>query len=116
MSCAKIVKASWPDGSTITSKVSAVAIRNSSTVTGCTYWPSAATTVIFRPGMRTSKWLIAEPLMKRSRTLSPDRKDRKSTTSELQSLMRISYAVFCLKKKQKKAQTEKDTVPHSHNK
>src|SRR3546814_7428599 len=28
--------------------------------------------------------------------------DRKSTTSELQSLMRISYAVFCLKKKRKK--------------
>src|SRR3546814_1944653 len=27
--------------------------------------------------------------------------DRKSTTSELQSLMRISYAVFCLKKKNK---------------
>src|SRR3546814_8160212 len=26
--------------------------------------------------------------------------DRKSTTSELPSLMRISYAVFCLKKKQ----------------
>src|SRR3546814_8988781 len=31
-------------------------------------------------------------------------------TSELQSLMRISYAVFCLKKKQKeKAQTNKQT-------
>src|SRR3546814_3363181 len=30
-----------------------------------------------------------------------DRGDRKSTTSELQSLMRLSYAVFCLKKKQK---------------
>src|SRR3546814_7535230 len=28
--------------------------------------------------------------------------DRKSTTSELQSLMRISYAVFCLKKKKNK--------------
>src|SRR3546814_1984845 len=28
-----------------------------------------------------------------------DSTDRKSTTSELQSLMRISYAVFCLKKK-----------------
>src|SRR3546814_9251053 len=27
------------------------------------------------------------------------REDRKSTRSELQSLMRISYAVFCLKKK-----------------
>src|SRR3546814_3445778 len=30
--------------------------------------------------------------------------DRKSTTSELQSLMRISYAVFCLKKKKKTQQ------------
>src|SRR3546814_5749423 len=30
----------------------------------------------------------------------PDQ-DRKSTTSELQSLMRISYSVFCLKKKKK---------------
>src|SRR3546814_3180493 len=29
-------------------------------------------------------------------------RDRKSNTSELQSLMRISYAVFCLKKKKKK--------------
>src|SRR3546814_6875440 len=28
-------------------------------------------------------------------------------TSELQSLMRISYAVFCLKKKKKKKHTEK---------
>src|SRR3546814_1236909 len=28
-----------------------------------------------------------------------DREDRKSNTSELQSLMRISYAVLCLKKK-----------------
>src|SRR3546814_1180839 len=28
--------------------------------------------------------------------------DRKSTTSELQSLMRISYAVFCLKTKHKR--------------
>src|SRR3546814_5521078 len=31
--------------------------------------------------------------------LSVRSKDRKSNTSELQSLMRISYAVFCLKKK-----------------
>src|SRR3546814_8619111 len=29
-------------------------------------------------------------------------------TSELQSLMRISYAVFCLKKKQKKYQNNKE--------
>src|SRR3546814_7760556 len=33
----------------------------------------------------------------------PDRRDRKSTRLELQSLMRISYAVFCLQK-----QTEKN--------
>src|SRR3546814_9802678 len=32
-------------------------------------------------------------------TAHDHRGDRKSTTSELQSLMRISYAVFCLKKK-----------------
>src|SRR3546814_9469897 len=30
-----------------------------------------------------------------------DERDRKEHTSELQSLMRISYAVFCLKKKNK---------------
>src|SRR3546814_9387141 len=33
-------------------------------------------------------------------------------TSELQSLMRISYAVFCLKKK--KNNTENNTSTHSH--
>ena len=44
-----------PDGSTMASTVSAVPIRSSSIVIGWTYWPSAATTVIFRPGMRTSK-------------------------------------------------------------
>src|SRR3546814_4916037 len=34
-------------------------------------------------------------------------RDRKSTTSELQSLMRISYAVFCLKKKKQTQITSK---------
>src|SRR3546814_7444269 len=32
-------------------------------------------------------------------------------TSELQSLMRISYAVFCLKKKKK---TTQETITHKH--
>src|SRR3546814_3991755 len=36
--------------------------------------------------------------------LSPDARSEEHT-SELQSLMRISYAVFCLKKKKKKVQT-----------
>src|SRR3546814_3308284 len=35
--------------------------------------------------------------------------DRKEHTSELQSLMRISYAVFCLKKKKKKEITTMNT-------
>src|SRR3546814_5478958 len=35
-------------------------------------------------------------------------------TSELQSLMRISYAVFCLKKK-KKQQRQTKTQPHQEN-
>src|SRR3546814_5236573 len=39
----------------------------------------------------------------RNSPASPDNRDRRSEehTSELQSLMRISYAVFCLKKKTK---------------
>src|SRR3546814_1952180 len=40
--------------------------------------------------------------------------DRKSTTSELQSLMRISYAVFCLKKKNKLLPNDHKTHTHSH--
>src|SRR3546814_2517887 len=35
-------------------------------------------------------------------------------TSELQSLMRISYAVFCLKKKKTKPLTY-DVIPHHNN-
>src|SRR3546814_9778614 len=33
-------------------------------------------------------------------------------TSELQSLMRISYAVFCLKKKNKQDKSSNDVDPH----
>src|SRR3546814_7061538 len=40
--------------------------------------------------------------------------DRKSTRSELQSLMRISYAVFCLKKKKKTSTTTYDSNNHTH--
>src|SRR3546814_5571210 len=37
-------------------------------------------------------------------------------TSELQSLMRISYAVFCLKKNKKKHTTHTNTKPYITNK
>src|SRR3546814_1784859 len=43
------------------------------------------------PGLRAQAAPGAEPLARRSRS--------EEHTSELQSLMRISYAVFCLKKK-----------------
>src|SRR3546814_10734597 len=45
----------------------------------------------------------ASPTRRPSRRPAPNRQSRSEEhTSELQSLMRISYAVFCLKKKKKK--------------
>src|SRR3546814_3167297 len=46
----------------------------------------------------------------------PDMKFRRSEehTFELQSLMRISYAVFCLKKKNKKKKKMNTQSKHSH--
>src|SRR3546814_8055341 len=43
------------------------------------------------------------------------RKRSEEHTSELQSLMRISYAVFCLKKTNKNKQTSLTSIPNSHN-
>src|SRR3546814_6873566 len=42
--------------------------------------------------------------------------DRKEHTSELKSLMRISYAVFCLKKKNQQAKAKHSTTPSSRRK
>src|SRR3546814_5593343 len=49
-----------------------------------------------------SKWPMADLVedMERLPIASPNRRSEEHT-SELQSLMRISYAVFCLKKKKK---------------
>src|SRR3546814_5050548 len=44
----------------------------------------------------------------------PDRRRSEEHTSELQSLMRISYAVFCLKKKNTKANEK--IIHHRHQK
>src|SRR3546814_6169110 len=49
---------------------------------------------------------------------SPAAKRSEEHTSELQSLMRISYAVFCLTKKTKQTNThttQKITTKHKHN-
>src|SRR3546814_1628205 len=59
---------------------------------------------IFRP-RKSAVWLTAIILLQPS---SVSRSEEH--TSELQSLMRISYAVFCLKKKKKKTTNIRDEV------
>src|SRR3546814_6111222 len=56
---------------------------------------------------------FAQPFLRFAQPLADDgdhvgRDRSEELTSELQSLMRISYAVFCLKKKKKKKHTIKD--------
>src|SRR3546814_8350481 len=53
----------------------------------------------------TPQCIVCDPVLRRRRA-SGDHERSEEHTSELQSLMRISYAVFCLKKK-KKTQTNK---------
>src|SRR3546814_3473321 len=73
----------------------------------------SGSTTCRRPARRSSHtcqvecWAMPRPATAASRTTSPkllsSRPCRSEEhTSELQSLMRISYAVFCLKKKKKK--------------
>src|SRR3546814_1827652 len=61
--------------------------------------------------------LTAPPCLRRVRSLEDSGAIKRSEehTSELQSLMRISYAVFCLKKKTLKLQTI-TTITFSHTK
>src|SRR3546814_10443773 len=67
-----------------------------------------------RTGMGRGRW--AQP--SRAGVLGKRRGDRSEEhTSELQSLMRISYAVFCLKKKKNKlTHSEYKIVPTSNTK
>src|SRR3546814_8379843 len=59
----------------------------------------------------TRTWTRLDPTLSTAARATPDSRSRHSSqtgrrseehTSELQSLMRISYAVFCLKKKKQK--------------
>src|SRR3546814_3375588 len=60
--------------------------------------------------------LAARPGIVRSRNQLMDAAYRSEEhTSELQSLMRISYAVFCLKKKQQNTQHEQAEIHYSRN-
>src|SRR3546814_2647850 len=67
---------------------------------------------LFRPNWRSSSATASPPRSAADTRRCPPRSTRSEEhTSELQSLMRISYAVFCLKKKNKsgKQQHENDT-------
>src|SRR3546814_4726078 len=54
------------------------------------------------PGSQALNWTEWRPPALVIIASRPDRTRSEEHTSELQSLMRIPYAVFCLKKKQKK--------------
>src|SRR3546814_1899131 len=65
--------------------------------------------------LRDSRWLPAIPGRSPPRGDRPGDRRSEEHTSELQSLMRISYAVFCLKKKKRRhnkydRETETDTA------
>src|SRR3546814_7850991 len=87
--------------------------RNFVHIRNARYLPSVATSRYSRPPFcdiprRTAHLLQSERLGR-----------SEEHTSELQSLMRISYAVFCLKKKNKKINKQKQTtnyVRHRHTK
>src|SRR3546814_10596460 len=58
--------------------------------------------------------VIGEPQIRPGPAAGPDRPRSEEHTSELQSLMRISYAVFCLKKKNTGYKHNVNTEPPEH--
>src|SRR3546814_9761015 len=62
-----------------------------------------------RPPQRREKSKHRRQYFPTPHSIRPSRKRSEEHTSELQSLMRISYAVFCLKKKQNKTGREQLT-------
>src|SRR3546814_8614308 len=60
-------------------------------------WPACSPAVPLSP----PAFSFCAPGVQEARKKAAAQIDRKEHTSELQSLMRISYAVFCLKKKKK---------------
>src|SRR3546814_1029279 len=69
----------------------------------CTTWSRAYLHHLVRSGEMLGAMLMTQHNLHFYQDLMQDMRDARSEehTSELQSLMRISYAVFCLKKKKK---------------
>src|SRR3546814_8253582 len=63
------------------------------------HWPGFGQQRARRRSHTSPRWRCLRPVTTGSRSLRQPRSEEH--TSELQSLMRISYAVFCLKKKKK---------------
>src|SRR3546814_9278563 len=67
----------------------------------------------YAPGTRMKSWTF---VILRNSYLTILRRRSEEHTSELQSLMRISYAVFCLKKKKKKKKLNTKQKVHKDRK
>src|SRR3546814_6242220 len=69
-------------------------------------------TTLFRSDREKAAWRVRHEIGERRHLAGEQKGDGRSEehTSELQSLMRISYAVFCLKKKNKSHNTQKTSV------
>src|SRR3546814_4019930 len=69
----------------------------------CPPWAACACRGCVRPCWPLpSRWVLLPPPCRPSPSRPPATSRSEEHTSELQSLMRISYAVFCLKKKNNK--------------
>src|SRR3546814_4174042 len=77
----------------------------------CQYAPPPASVLLRSGGGVRDSGRVA---LRRGRHGSEDRQRSEEHTSELQSLMRISYAVFCLKKKKSKLHTRLHHINDSH--
>src|SRR3546814_1245973 len=79
------------------------------------YDPEEAKRLMAEAGFSKAKPLAVKVMISASGSGQMQPLRSEEHTSELQSLMRISYAVFCLKKKQTKATTSNTTVKHTIN-
>src|SRR3546814_7609693 len=79
-------------------------------------WASSTPSALVEPGISASITSESSNLCVAMATISDARSRSEEHTSELQSLMRISYAVFCLKKKKIKTITNHNITKERQNK
>src|SRR3546814_5178951 len=76
--------------------------------------PIGISTSVAVPSQTRSSAIASHESLKNSTRTCSSRSDRSEEhTSELQSLMRISYAVFCLKKKNQTKQSTYNSLHHT---